>query len=414
MFKIRLDIRNILWAFIFFSIIGFLITISNKKNSLSSYFFAVTFCLLCMCIVLCIACLKCIRLMDPFWIGLLIIALATVNVIIGSHSANRTFDYYGKLLRFDATIMMIYVCTRYKIEASAVWIYNILNQILALSLAYHGIITGETYYRYETLTLGFPNPNQAGMWAALCFGGIMWGFMRTKSHVLKFIYLGEMCLILYLLERVGCRSGMLAVFGLIGMIILTVIRVKKHGIKRLKKGLYRCLVVIIYFFPFIFPMFYMGLYYSGIRVGKVGNQDFYSGREILWFNALAELKHHFMIGAYNEVSWGTGRSQLHNIYIDVLCSYGIGVFLLFLLFVFWVVVDQLKKIHRVDQYAAFFAFIMMFFISGTYEASYISGDVAINYGTCLFLLFSNTDKIRKKYLCGKERIKYLIQRGLYE
>lgn len=392
MIKLKINPLRISWTTLLFMCVGYVVIACMYENvELGSKIFTIAFIAASMCIFLGIICMRYIGVKDPFWLGLLIVIFAIMNVFVGS-AGNRTLDYFAKVMRFDATIMLIYICTKYTIGKSVVHYFCLVNQILALALIYQGFVVKETYYIYTDLTLGFPNPNSGGIWSALCLCGMIWSFSCLKSKVIKLFYLIEIALLFHLLICTGCRSALLSMCGLIVVVMPVKSYIKRREIKILKKKLFRIIITMIYIFPLIFPVIYVGIFYAKIEFNKVAGKDFYSGRQVLWYRALLNLKSHYIIGAYNEVSLGTGQSQLHNIYIDVLCSYGIIVFSLFLLYILWIVLRQLRKLRTVQQYIAFFSFLMMFFIGGTFEAAYVTGSIGINYWVCIFLLFSNANR----------------------
>lgn len=383
MVKLKVDFPQISWILLLFACVGYIIAILYNQIDISSKFFMFAFVASCVCIFWGIVFARYIGINDPFWIGMLIVVLASINVLAGS-AENRSLDYFGKVLRFDATVMLIYICTRYNIGKSTIRYFSLINQILALTLIYQGVVVGDTYYIYTTLTLGFPNPNSGGIWLALCLCGIIWSYSYTNSKVIRFFYFIEIGLLFYLLIRTGCRSGMLSICGLIAVLI---------SVKKINKKLLNILIKMIYSFPLFFSLVYVGIFNAKIKIDEIAGKKFYSGREVLWYNALMDLKSHYIIGVYNEVSLGTGQSQLHNIYIDVLCSYGIVVFVLFFLYISWIILRQFRKLHTIQQYIAFFSFLMMFFIGGTFEAAYVAGSIGINYWVCTFLLFSNLNTV---------------------
>lgn len=88
--------------------------------------------------------------------------------------------------------------------------------------------------------------------------------------------------------------------------------------------------------PLIFVVVYMQIInaqtLTKIFSFMIGEGKALDSRFFIWGNAIDELMSSPIMGAYYQISNGTGMSQLHNTHIDILVSYGVLTFILVCIF----------------------------------------------------------------------------------
>lgn len=92
-------------------------------------------------------------------------------------------------------------------------------------------------------------------------------------------------------------------------------------------------------------------------------------------------------------------SQLHNTHLDVLCSYGIVPFLLFIKLLYKNIIQILRKANTFYKYAAFTSFCAVL-IMGTFEAAVVSGSMGLNLLTVGFIVLGIADPDRERCTGG--------------
>lgn len=70
---------------------------------------------------------------------------------------------------------------------------------------------------------------------------------------------------------------------------------------------------------------YLGMYSSGFMVGEtIGGKGFYSGRQIVWFEALDLFKEHLIFGFSNKTTFSAKNLlSIHNSLLAMLCYFGV-------------------------------------------------------------------------------------------
>lgn len=107
-----------------------------------------------------------------------------------------------------------------------------------------------------------------------------------------------------------------------------------------------------------------------------------------WLPALEGVAQSPLVGAYSQISGGTGASQMHNSHLDVLASYGVFVFVLFCLLLYHHVFGRGRRYrsHRAFAYRLGFCGALLL---GLGEAVLFSGGLSLQVVAGLLLLLSN-------------------------
>lgn len=114
-------------------------------------------------------------------------------------------------------------------------------------------------------------------------------------------------------------------------------------------------------------------------------------RLAVWNPALESLKTHLILGNYSGISHGTGASQLHNTHLDVICSYGVIPFILFLYMIYSVCRKAAAQPMNVFNYYALCGF-MSVIVMGSFEAAVVAGAMGMNILTAGLMILANARK----------------------
>ncbi len=316
---------------------------------------------------------------DPSVVAFLIMLLSCFSVI--ARCDQLSFEYFNKLILFNLVILMLFVT--YKTDANKIIekIVLVMSQILFVLLFYNGFIIKETYGTTSLLVLGFSNSNLAGMWCFLAFAGVVWSLYVVRG-VRRVIFLVEAGILVYLGILTGARSALIAMLGICACPFIP-------GLN--KKSTRRIMTRLSIAVPIIFPVLYMYFYNQGIEFtfGGMQGKAFYSGRQYTWQFALENWIKHPVLGAYNEISFGTGMSQMHNIMVDILASYGVCVLVLVVMFLTKILRDIGEKEMTKAQNFMYYVFLMAI-IQGTFEAAFFTGASGYGICCCIYLLIAKT------------------------
>lgn len=170
------------------------------------------------------------------------------------------------------------------------------------------------------LTLGFSNPNFAGMWLMHFF---IYSFLcvadKSANKLLRAICVIMIPAIVYLIVLTKARSALLGIV-VMGVYYILLKIIKNNALKR-----------FVVFFALIFPLIFAYAYQLLL------DSDWFiqafefmasEGKELdsrlgVWLPAMDAIRSSPIWGDYSGISHGTGMSQMHNIHLDVFASYGV-------------------------------------------------------------------------------------------
>lgn len=323
---------------------------------------------------------------DIWGIVFLIIAFSVINVIFRNFDL-FTANYLAKVFRFCATVLLLAVSTKNRAGKSFFYSFCICSQIIIGLLLYQATVVKSTYYTYSSLLLGFKNPNTAGIWAYLLFCSCIICCFYFKKIIARIYFIFGAIVSIWLILLTYCRSALIGVLFFVLYLFLSYL--SEHLFAEKYKPIFlRIIRNVSLIIPFIFPVLYLVMASTGFNSLTLFGKTFYSGRNIHWIRDFGFLSDHLLVGAYKEVSNGTGESQLLNIYIDVLCSYGTIVFFLMLTFYRYISQNTENNIKNNFNSIAYCAFLSTFVV-GAFEAGFITGAGGISYWACLFLMLAN-------------------------
>ncbi|MBR2454303.1 MAG: O-antigen ligase family protein [Clostridia bacterium] len=345
--------------------LGIVFTILTARSSLSSLLFTGTFIVLFVMLVdFCV----CRGGINP--VLLLFIALCAFNVIVTTW--NFSFGYFKKLIMFVCTIAFFYIISLAKINKTTVKIVMIVNLILSAVYFIAYRFMGARVYRGESLILNFANPNFAGLYVLQSCLYCILGFFYFKNIIVKALCVGLEVFLLSLLFATRTRSCQIALVCFVAFVCFNLFFFNKIKITKVMSW-------ILLVSPIIIAAVY--LYMS-----KTGAIEIFSfmedagkpldSREIVWKRGLEVFRDNVFLGKYYEISNGTGQSQMLNTHLDVLISYGIIPFALFI-YLLCAFVERIRKeattVFQKNALLAFYATIIM----GAFEAALVSGGLGL-------------------------------------
>lgn len=318
------------------------------------------------------------------------IILSIVNVILTG--GINDFNYYKKVIMFVCFLMFLYLSSIYSINRKQVkWIILINFFISLFYIRFYN-----TAYRMTDegfmLTLGFSNPNQTGMFILNSILYCSIPIVAYKDAQVKWYYLAPFAWMvftitpyLYLTES-RANIAAYAVFVLLVLLDYVIPHFKMTS---------KVVLFFLAIFPLLFAVFYLmefSLFKNADLSMGFGEHGKHSGTRLkIWNFAFNQFLDNPILGNYYGISNGTGSSQMHNTHVDVLASYGIVPFALFISVLYKVFKKFVNKqqVHRFNR-VAFYAFIACL-ISGTFEASLVAGGLGLYILSCGFILLANAN-----------------------
>jgi len=243
----------------------------------------------------------------------------------------------------------------------------------------NGRVTG-----YLTFRIG--NPNLTGLFLVCLYMLELYRLFLPEKWFWKLIHIGLAAALAFFVVESQSRNSFLV------LILFTVVCswLMLRGGKRMRIG--KGVSYLIACFPALFVAGYMMLISSAwlqnLFSFMVGEGKKLDSRVEIWNNALNNLAGSPLIGAYFEMSNGTGMFQMHNSHLDVAVSYGIPVLVL----VCVLLQKYLYQRGRIYEDKQNYIYILGFACSimlGLGEAALFSGGLGLYVFVGTFLLLSD-------------------------
>ena len=321
-----------------------------------------------------------------------LITLTALNVFINAKMAGTdlSFSYIKKLLLFAATLIFLQTVSKLRIRHELEEFVLNANTLLSVFLIAEYSIQGDKAYLINGivthyLTFHFTNPNLAGMYlSAIAMLEVCRGLREQKKQSMLFHFLLAGAL-LYLTNQTQTRNALFGTLFFFGMLLLN--SMQKGTMRRMHPTiaaltiLWPAIFIAIYMFIISRPVFTK---YFSFLVSTGKNID---SRAVIWRGAIHYFRSSPIFGAYHQVSYGTGMSQMHNTALDIAASYGICVFLATMVFLLKIITcrnaEGISR-ARFHYISAFSACLIM----GMGEAALFSGSLSFFVLAGLFLMLT--------------------------
>ncbi len=318
-----------------------------------------------------------------FFIWFFTLGLSLLTVFLTGYSIS--FNYLKKWLMFASTVNMFFWVSNSDITEQMIRDLKKMVILIALMFGF-AYITGRTGVSnsYQgALTFNFTNPNLTAISILpICFYMIIMA-SENKTKLRGVLYLGLGIVLAWFVWETTARACMLSIIAFFIFLVF----VKRYN---------RILTFAVVIFPLVFAILYMNLVNTEFvelfefleSEGKSLNS-----RERIWAYVFAIIERNPIFGNYYISTGGSGLSNLHNIHLDTIASYGSIVFA----FTVWIMVAVLNKIGEgiqrwgMVEVLAFYSVIL----SGTFEATLFSGSQGVYFLVGGFLMMAKYHKSQR-------------------
>ena len=318
---------------------------------------------------------------------LLIVFSSVICVLLNlflSEEALLGFDYFKKMFMFFAFCLMFLfasedsVSNKCRLFISRVTIFSAVILVISYYLDINPVKPG------KSITLGFTNPNFTGQWLLhFCIYAFLMFIDKKEKIILRLLGAILLPVLVYLITLTKARSCLVGIvsFGVFCLLFCL------FRSKRIRNAIAICGLS----FPLLFSMSYQYLlkqdwFHELFAFFTFKGKELESRLEV-WLPAINSIKDSFLIGDYSGISEGTGASQMHNIHLDVISSYGIIVGALFMLLLISKAFQIIKETDSAYQCCAFCGFLAII-ISCTFEAAVVAGSMGMNILTALMIVMA--------------------------
>ena len=290
------------------------------------------------------------------------------------------FEYLKEWFIFLSTIFFFKLVTEREVNKKTVSMIMFINVGIAAMYPYaYFFLPQET--KFNDLYLNFTNPNLTAMWLLQSVLYMIIGFIIYNKFIYKIIFLGLLAIDFWLMYKTGARNTLLALVLFIGILIWIFI---KDNFK-FSNGFSLFLVTM----PGIFVPVYLILIDFVVEKGwldfLVSEGKSLTSRVGVWTKFFNRVNGNWLLGNY---AYASGNA--HNAYMTVLCSFGIIILILTIVFLYKIVkkINE-ENIDRKQAYClvAFFAVLFM----GIGEAALFSGGVGVYILAGSFLVLARYD-----------------------
>lgn len=321
------------------------------------------------------------------------IMLACISVLLdaGIQNASLSFSYIRKLIIFSMTLLFLQTTYRMRADEEIVTFVNRVIDFLTVFLIVMFFFCGTRMYYIRGrlsnyLTFGVGNPNLTGMYLACMYMLELYRIFSEEKGFWKWIHVLMSVFLVFLAFETQSRNSILTMLLFTAVTLLLIFRGKKN--LRISKTM----AFFFAIFPALFLMLYMLLIYTpwmqeafAFLVDEGKGLD---SRMRIWGPAVQALKGSPLLGAYCDISNGTGISQMHNTHLDIAASYGVPVLIL----VCWLLRNYLYQHGRRYEDKQEYIYILGFacaIMLGIGEAGLFSGGLSLYIFVGTFLLFTD-------------------------
>ena len=322
-----------------------------------------------------------------------IIVLAGINIVLNCFWMGGTlgFSYIKKYILFCTALLFFQTVNKTRISYMDIHFIYSLTDILTVWFIVMYILQGQNRYLINGivsnyLTFRFDNPNLISMFLLCLFMIQMSKLFTDKEKERRIHIVFALCLAFFIFKTASrnCELVMAAYLVVYGWLWLT---------KKKQFYIPKFIAVGISVFPAIFFGLYMLLINSvfvqnvfGFMVGVGKDLD---SRMKIWGPGWNGLKESPVIGAYYQISNGTGTGQMHNTHLDIAAAYGVVVLVLVCVYLFLMLYQNGRRYRRKQTFCFMIGWAAVILL-GMGEAAMYNGGLGIYLFMGTFLLLANS------------------------
>ncbi|MBQ7230960.1 MAG: hypothetical protein IJX04_08715 [Oscillospiraceae bacterium] len=369
---------------------GIVVTTVLSVDSVASLLFSATFILVVL--LWCAGALRSVIWTDAVLI--LMVGLALSHVILNAwfQGTPVSFAYFKKYFMFICTLVYFQAAYKLRIDEKTEKFLLTVNSALALFFAAYYLSHRIEVYMLNGivtnyLTFGFTNPNLTALFLMCAYTGQLVQIARNRQFFPRLLHLILAAAVCWFIWETKSRNCMITVSLVTGMCVL--LYLTKHGFRL--PGWFSLLISV---WPIMFAVAYVVLVRNP-QIQSIFSFLVSSGKNLdarlsVWLPALQYYAGSPILGAYSQISKGSGMSQMHNTHLDILVSYG-TVILILTCYLLHSVIRSADGENMKEETMVRLCFCGTI-IMGMGEAALFSGGLGIYLFAGMFLLLCNRDR----------------------
>lgn len=382
-------IDTILFKLLFLVTAGIVVTQTMGQDSLTSYLFLLTFPLT---VVLWLRSVRrSLTMLDLIMVATVAVAVLSVMINAAATTTMPGFSYIKKLIMFAMTLMYLQTCYRLRVERSVIKMLFIMADVLTLYFTFLFVTQPTTTYLLNGrlsayLTFRFSNPNLTALFLSCLYMLELYRLFTPEKLGWKLLHIFFALLLATFIVLTQSRNVMLILVAFTVVCVGMILRRKK----RLRMG--KWLAMLIAIFPGVFALLYIAVvntpWVRETFAFLVDEGKGLDSRLEIWEIGLHYLGSFPFLGAYSEISNGTGTFQMHNTHMDIACSYGVPV-LIMTCYLLWRYLHQDNRIYTSKESFTYLLGFVSAVLMGIGEAALFSGGLGVYVLIGSFLLMAN-------------------------
>ena len=328
-------------------------------------------------------------------LAIVILLFSFISIFAGtlSERSNVSFEYMRKWIMFSSTIAFLTSAMKFRADQPLTKLVIRGSDILTLFFIEEYFRQGRAvfylnglYTRY--LCFHFTNPNLTALFL-LCIAMMeITGIANAKKFIAKFAHAAMAAALSYFVYQTQSRNSLLVL--ILFAAVFAFVQIFRKPEYRTSK----ILSALIAVYPLLFVLIYLKLIdvvsKESIFAPLVEEGKSLNSREQIWTSTVRLFQQSPVIGAYYQMSGGTGISQAHNTCLDILVSYGTVVFVLVVVLLVRLLYEKGVVLSKGRfLYLAAFACLLM---AGSGEAALFSGGLCIQIMVGIFLTMMRAEE----------------------
>ena len=281
-------------------------------------------------------------------IAIIIVVMAITNVLLNALFTGTviSFSYMKKVIMFSTTILFFVSASETDVHISnRLFINKMIDFVSCFFIIMYYLQNSKMHLFYgqvtNYLTFRFTNPNLTAMFIiSMMFYKII-DMLQEKRKTVRFFDFVIIAFLFKFMIETRSRNCML-VFVI--FIVQMIVYYRLPKIKIFTKKIYAKIMAV---WPLIFAIVYMLVVHipaiSHIFSFMISEGKGITSRYRLWSSALKYTYNSPLIGAYSQISMGTGESHMHNSHMEVMASYGVIVLMLVCIFLYTLIWSKSKN-----------------------------------------------------------------------
>lgn len=308
-----------------------------------------------------------------------IMLIALLSLYLGGFSYDGFIAYLMFVSMLSSWLVFPYINL---MEMNSICKYSFLIQALLLlyfsqqTFAYD-YIEDEVLNTSDSLSLGFNNPNLAGMIIFYVFVVILLYYNEEKKTITKLLFILLLSSLFYLIYKTDCRTVLfMGLFLVISFLLTSKSRILETILKS------KFITIVTLAFPVIFGFLYVYLFQlPELRDIEILGKPLFSGRQTMFVDFYKTLSESPILGLCGKYKF----ANAHNGILTILLNTGFAGLFLYIVYVYRNIRSVSNSVLKPTDVLSLIAIIAVYVNSSNESAMLVAGNLFYVYFMCLLV-----------------------------